>query len=248
MAFIGDGASNQGTVAEALNFSAVLKLPMIFMYENNGYSEFTGAGYHLGARTLPRVRQPSACRPRRWMASISSRSMTRWVVRVERARAAKARAQSRHSPCAGYGHFEGDMQKYRESKEVERLRKSARSARQVRRTRHPEFDIGADELREIDEEIGELIEDKVAIAKAAPKTDQRMRCTPTFTGATEMAEEIFSRSDHRSPADRDARDPASSCSAKTSSVGSAAPPVKSRRRAARSESRQAWLQNSAARA
>ena len=32
-----------------------------------------------------------------------------------------------------------------------------------------DFDIGADELREIDEEIIELIEDKVAVAKAAPK-------------------------------------------------------------------------------
>jgi acetoin:2,6-dichlorophenolindophenol oxidoreductase subunit alpha len=52
MAFIGDGASNQGTVAESLNFSAVLKLPMIFMYENNGYAEFTGTGYHLGGADI----------------------------------------------------------------------------------------------------------------------------------------------------------------------------------------------------
>ena len=41
MAFIGDGASDQGTVAESLNLAVVLQLPMIFMYENNRYAEFT---------------------------------------------------------------------------------------------------------------------------------------------------------------------------------------------------------------
>ena len=41
VAFIGDGASDQGTVAEALNLAVVLNLPMIFMYENNYYAEFT---------------------------------------------------------------------------------------------------------------------------------------------------------------------------------------------------------------
>ena len=43
MAFIGDGASDQGTVAESLNLAVVLQLPMIFMYENNRYAEFTKA-------------------------------------------------------------------------------------------------------------------------------------------------------------------------------------------------------------
>jgi len=52
MAFIGDGASNQGTVFEALNLASVLKLPMIFMYEHNGYGEFTGADYHLGGNDI----------------------------------------------------------------------------------------------------------------------------------------------------------------------------------------------------
>ncbi len=35
--FFGDGASNEGTFHEAMNFSAVHKLPVIFVCENNGY-------------------------------------------------------------------------------------------------------------------------------------------------------------------------------------------------------------------
>lgn len=37
VSFFGDGASNEGTFHEALNFAAVQKLPVIFVCENNGF-------------------------------------------------------------------------------------------------------------------------------------------------------------------------------------------------------------------
>ncbi len=41
---IGDGAMNQGAVHEAMAFAAVRALPVIFVVENNGWSELTATG------------------------------------------------------------------------------------------------------------------------------------------------------------------------------------------------------------
>jgi pyruvate dehydrogenase E1 component alpha subunit len=41
LAVFGDGAMNQGAVSEAFNFAAALHLPVVFVCENNRYSELT---------------------------------------------------------------------------------------------------------------------------------------------------------------------------------------------------------------
>ncbi len=43
LTFFGDGASNEGVLAECLNMAAIWKLPVIFFCENNGYAAVTPA-------------------------------------------------------------------------------------------------------------------------------------------------------------------------------------------------------------
>ena len=45
--FFGDGASNIGAFHEAANLAAVLRLPVVFVCENNGYAEFTPQAGHM---------------------------------------------------------------------------------------------------------------------------------------------------------------------------------------------------------
>jgi TPP-dependent pyruvate/acetoin dehydrogenase alpha subunit len=169
LAFIGDGASNQGTVAESLNFAAVLKLPVIFMYENNGYSEFTGTGYHLGGADIAQ-RAAGFGMPAEKVDGVDFFAVYDAVGRaVERARRGEGPSAVEAFAMRWYGHFEGDMQKYRESKEVDGLRKTADPLVRFEERATRDFDISAEELREIDEEIAELIEDRVGAAKSAPK-------------------------------------------------------------------------------
>ncbi len=54
VAFSGDGASNQGTVFEAMNMAVVLKVPAIFVFENNEYGEHTHYSYSVGSQDIAR--------------------------------------------------------------------------------------------------------------------------------------------------------------------------------------------------
>ncbi|MER5177002.1 thiamine pyrophosphate-dependent dehydrogenase E1 component subunit alpha [Streptomyces sp. NPDC002896] len=47
VSFFGDGATNIGTFHEAANMAAVLRLPVLFVCENNGYAEFTPQSRHM---------------------------------------------------------------------------------------------------------------------------------------------------------------------------------------------------------
>lgn len=52
LVYFGDGASNRGDFHEALNFSAVLKLPVIFICENNQWALSNPVTKHLLVRNI----------------------------------------------------------------------------------------------------------------------------------------------------------------------------------------------------
>jgi len=122
MAFIGDGASDQGTVAEALNLAVVLELPMIFMYENNFYAEFTRnpkpegrIAERAGSFGMPAVvvdgsdffAVHKACREA-----------------IERGRNGGGPTAIEAVSARYYGHFEGDPQDYRDKEELREQREA----------------------------------------------------------------------------------------------------------------------------
>jgi len=169
LAFIGDGASNQGTVFESMNMASVLKLPMIFMYENNGYAEYSGVSWHLGGGDITRRSAGFG------MPSVKVDGTDFFAV-YDAANAAVARARRGEGPSSieavamrWYGHFEGDMQLYRKSGEVDELRANSDPLINFEQRVTREFGIKADELAEIGYELQEIIDEAVDAAKAAPK-------------------------------------------------------------------------------
>ena len=52
--FFGDGASNQGSIAESMNMASVLNLPAVFVCEDNGFAESTGSSYGVAGSLVER--------------------------------------------------------------------------------------------------------------------------------------------------------------------------------------------------
>jgi acetoin:2,6-dichlorophenolindophenol oxidoreductase subunit alpha len=54
--FFGDGAANQGVLLEALNLSSIWQLPVVFLCENNGYTEWMRTGDITAGEIAERAR------------------------------------------------------------------------------------------------------------------------------------------------------------------------------------------------
>jgi len=124
VAFVGDGASNQGAVFESMNLAVVLRLPALFVFENNGYAEMTGVSYHCGSGDI-------AARAGAFGMPSEKVDGTDFFAVYEAAGKAVARARAGDGPssieCVAprlYGHYEGDPQSYRATNEVKILRET----------------------------------------------------------------------------------------------------------------------------
>lgn len=167
-AFIGDGASNQGAVFEAMNLASVLKLPVLFVFENNGYAEFTGVDYHCGGGDIAGRAEGFG------MPSYKLDGSDFFAVQ-EAAAEAVQRARKGDGPSAiecyakrWYGHFEGDPQHYRTKKELESIRKNNDPLIIFRQKVEEAGLIESNELDLIDDDLLSQVTNAVEKAKNSP--------------------------------------------------------------------------------
>ena len=167
-AFIGDGASNQGAVFEAMNLASVLKLPVLFVFENNGYAEFTGVDYHCGGGDIAGRAEGFG------MPSYKLDGSDFFAVQ-EAAAEAVQRARKGDGPSAiecyakrWYGHFEGDPQQYRTKKELESIRKNNVPLIIFRQKVEEAGLIESSELDLIDDDLLSQVTNAVEKAKNSP--------------------------------------------------------------------------------
>jgi pyruvate dehydrogenase E1 component alpha subunit len=114
--FFGDGAMAEGVLHESMNLAALWKLPMLFICENNGWSEFSPTSEQFAAQLgdLSRAfRIPHTLVDGNDVEAVAAATCTL---------VAQARTDGpRVLECKTHrvrGHFEGDPQKYRPADEM----------------------------------------------------------------------------------------------------------------------------------
>jgi acetoin:2,6-dichlorophenolindophenol oxidoreductase subunit alpha len=180
VSFTGDGGSNQGTTFEAMNLAVVLQLPAIFVFENNGYGEYTGAAYAVGSHDI-------AGRAAGFGMPAVKVSGDDFFDVHEAAREATERARGGGGPsaievatCRFYGHHSGDAQLYRGKDEVRRLREERDCLKHFRRRVGEAGLLQAAELQAVEAEVAALIEDAVQTARAGAPPDASALLTDVY--------------------------------------------------------------------
>ncbi len=170
IAFSGDGACNQGTTFEAMNMAVVLKAPVIFLFENNHYSEHTGPDYAVGT-SGDIASRAEAFGMKVWRGNGCDFFDTFEVMReaIEYCRAGNGPAAVELDTERFFGHFEGDPQRYRGKGELDRIREE-RDCLSIFRAKVTDARLlKASDLDKLDAEVLALIDDAVAEARAAPR-------------------------------------------------------------------------------
>jgi TPP-dependent pyruvate/acetoin dehydrogenase alpha subunit len=124
ISFGGDGASNQGAGFECMNLAQILRLPVIFVLEDNGYAETTASAWSVAGTSVARAAgfgMPAIEVDGRDVCAV----YTRVAAGVARARAGDGPSFFHVRVPIFHGHYEGDAETYRAPGEVARLRGEA---------------------------------------------------------------------------------------------------------------------------
>lgn len=168
VAYMGDGAANQGQVYECYNMASLWKLPILYVIENNKYGMGTSQKRHAAGELGKRGDG---------FAIPNERVDGMDVLAVQRAAsAAFDHIRAGHGPYIlemdtyrYRGHSMSDPGKYRERDEIEKMREQRDPIETLRALIGKQTKIKDSELEQIDEKIKEIVADAAAFSQESPE-------------------------------------------------------------------------------
>ncbi|MET7682481.1 dehydrogenase E1 component subunit alpha/beta [Streptomyces sp. NPDC005423] len=168
VAFFGDGAVAQGMFHEAVNLAAVWDLPVVFLCENNHYSEFSPAA--------EQHRAPLSARAAGYgidYAQVDGNDILAMVGImtgvVERLRQGGGPVLVEAETYRWHGHYEGDPERYRPAEEVAAAKE--RDPLLVARGHLAAAGVAEALVDAVDDEVAKEIEAAVEWARSLPEPD-----------------------------------------------------------------------------
>ena len=170
--YFGDGASNQGQVFESFNLAALLKLPCIYVVENNKYGMGTAVDRSSASRDLSQNGAPWGI-PGVQVDGMDVEAMHAAAeVAVAHCRAGKGPYLLEVKTYRYRGHSMSDPGRYRTREEVQKMR-TERDC--IEGARHKLEGLGVDEaaFKAIDDEVKRIVQDSADFAQTSPEPDPK---------------------------------------------------------------------------
>ena len=164
--FLGDGASNQGTTAESINMASILKLPAIFVVEDNGFAEATSSSYSVGGDIVKRG-QAYGLHSEQVDGTDFFAVYQASQEAVERARKGDGPSLLHIKINRIYGHYEGDALTYRLPEETEEIKKNRDPIKIFKKKVLESGLLESNQLDKIEEDTKNEIDQAVKDSKAA---------------------------------------------------------------------------------
>ena len=170
LCFFGDGAVNEGTFHESLNFSALHKLPVVFIIENNKYALSTSVERASSISDFYK-RACAYGMPGEFADGMDIEDVEMVTKRaVERARKGLGPSLIECKTYRYYGHSRSDPAPYR-SKEEEQKWKERDPIEQYKRKLLANGTIKEEDVEEMKGEIEEILDEAVEYADKSPYPD-----------------------------------------------------------------------------
>src|SRR5829696_5578359 len=171
LAYFGDGASNQGQVYESFNMAELWKLPVIYLIENNRYAMGTSVT-RSSALTDFSKRGASFNIPGRQIDGMDVRAVkAAGDEAVAWCRAGKGPFILEMQTYRYRGHSMSDPAKYRSREEVQKIRTEQDPIEQVRHRLLEKGLANEDELKKVNAEVRDLVNEAAEFATHDPEPD-----------------------------------------------------------------------------
>ncbi|MTJ84034.1 MAG: pyruvate dehydrogenase (acetyl-transferring) E1 component subunit alpha [Telmatospirillum sp.] len=171
LCYLGDGAVNQGQVYESFNMSALWKLPVIYVIENNKYA--MGTSVERSAANVELFRRGAAYN----IPGVQVDGMDVMAVRtagleaVARARGGEGPSILEMKTYRYRGHSMSDPAKYRTKEEVAKMREQHDPIDQLRKKLLDDKAVTEEQLKEIDREVKAVVSEAADFAQTSPEPD-----------------------------------------------------------------------------
>ncbi len=171
LTYFGDGAANQGQVYESFNMAELWKLPVVYIIENNRYAMGTSVT-RSSAQTDFSRRGLSFNIPGEQVDGMDVRAVRAAGERaVEWCRAGKGPYILEMQTYRYRGHSMSDPAKYRSKDEVQKMRTEHDPIEQVRLRLIDKGWASEDDLKKIDAEVRDIVNEAADFAQNSPEPD-----------------------------------------------------------------------------